>query len=315
MKAASGDLPSGPDWVFELKWDGMRILADIRESNSSKDGSHEIKLFSGNGIEATERFPELRGLGDAVAVPAVLDGEVVAIDADGLPSFAQLQHRIHFTGNAATLAADNPVAFVIFDVIEVQGQPLSDVPWDKRRRLLEQIVEPGPFWQLSTTHDDGEKLFAAVIERSLEGVMAKRRDSLYRGGSRSPQWRKVKHRDVREFVVGGWATGMGDRTGSLGSLLIGHHIDGELHYAGRVGSGINQSEQARLLALLDPIGRPDSSFVVAPETIPGRDIHHVQPIIVVQVAVGGWTTDRHVRHPSYLGQRIDVEPDQVIDQP
>jgi bifunctional non-homologous end joining protein LigD len=313
MKAASGDLPKGSDWVYELKWDGMRLLAFCDRG--------DLLLQSTNLLDVTPRFPELRELGRSMPTSEViLDGEVVAFGADGRPSFSRLQHRMHVSGEAeARRRVDTvPVLYLVFDLLHLDGHDLFDMPWCDRRALLEQLVEPGPTWRVPEVHEDGPALLAAATANRLEGVMAKRRDSRYEPGRRSPAWRKVKVRREQEFVVGGWLPGEGGRAGSLGSLLVGFH-DGpgapELRYAGRVGSGLTGSEIARLHALFDERETADCPFTPAPPPVVRRVAHWVRPDIVAQVAFGEWTDDDKLRHPSYLGTRDDVDAGDVVREP
>ncbi len=305
MKAASGDLPIGDGWTYEVKWDGMRILAHT-------DGERLV-LRSSNGIDATIRFPELAGLVAAVGNrPAVLDGEVVAF-ADGLPSFAALQNRMHVSNEteAARRAATNPVTFVVFDLLHFDGTDSTSVRYEQRRELLEQLVAPGDHWRVNDVHDDGEALLEAVTETGLEGVIAKRLDSNYQPGKRSPSWRKIKVRRHQELVVGGWGPGKGGRSGRIGGLLVGYYESGELRYAGRVGSGLNDGEIDRLMECFEPLVIQDCPFQELPPTADAKGAVWLQPRIVVEVAYGEWSPIGRLRHPSYLGQRIDANPSEV----
>ena len=236
MKAASGELPTGDEWVYELKWDGMRIVAMIDD-----DG---LRLTTTNQLAATASFPELDGLvglGEGLE-SLIIDGEVVAFGDDGRPNFGRLQGRMHVKDptEAKRRSIESPVSFVIFDVLHVNGNDLFEVPFGDRRRLLEQLVEPGEHWRLTDVHEgDAAALLDVVTEQGLEGLIAKQRTSRYLEGKRSPSWRKIKPRRRQEFVVGGWAEGKESRSGSVGSLLIGYYVDGELRHCGSVGSGLD----------------------------------------------------------------------------
>lgn len=303
MKAAPGDLPEGADWAYEIKWDGMRIVAFI------EDGA--VRLQSTNLLNVTHRFPELEDLADCLGgLDGILDGEVVSTDQHGRPSFARLQERIHVASRAGAeaKAVENPVSFIAFDILHLDGHDTTALPYESRRSLLEQAVQEGPSWRITTAHrDGGAELLAVVVENELEGVVAKRLSSTYREGRRSPEWIKVKPRRRQEFVVGGWATGQGSRAEAVGSLIVGvFDDDGLFHFAGRVGSGLDGAELRRLGALFDDLARETSPFAGPIPPKPGRRFYWVEPEVVVEVAFAEWIDDHHLRHPSYLGQRLDV---------
>ena len=308
MKAVAGRLPVGDDWVYEIKWDGMRAITAVTE--------HGVRAHSSRLNEITPRFPELAGLADALAVDAVLDGELVALGDDGLPSFSRLQGRMHLdrAHDIARKAAEIPVVYVLFDVLAIDGTETLALPYEQRRRLLEQLVEPGPTWQLASVHDDEpEALLQAVVDRGMEGLVAKRTASTYQPGARSADWIKVKPRRRQELVVGGLLSGEGGRSGSVGAVLVGYHDDVGLRFAGRVGSGLTDPECRALLQLVHRRGR--SPFVDGVPSVTGRTITFVDPDLVVEVAFGEWTPDGHLRHPVYLGRRADVDPAHVPREP
>ncbi len=314
MKATSGTLPKGSGWAYELKWDGMRVLADVRPE--------AVSAWTSNGLDATTRFPELAALGPALApVECVLDGEVVALDARGRPSFTRLQHRMHVATPAKVrlVAEEVPVEFVVFDLLRLGGHDTTGLPWSDRHRLLQGLAEDfPPGVQAAQAFDDGEALLAATRAQGLEGVMAKRVDSTYLPGSRTRSWIKVKVRRQQEVVVGGWAPGEGNRAGGLGSLLIGvHDAPGapELRYGGRVGSGFTAAELLRMERLLRPLAVDACPFTPEPPPLYVRGSHWVRPEVVVEVAYGEWTDDGRLRHPVYLGQRDDIDPAAVVQEP
>ena len=311
MKATSGPLPVGDGWVYEIKWDGMRVLADV-----SPDG---VRAWSANGRDASAAFPELAALAAALApLDALLDGEVVALDASGRPSFERLQGRMHVTSAAESLrrAADTPIAYVVFDLLRLGGHDLTDRPWHERRRLLEQIADDlPPGVDVAQVYDDGADLLAVAGQRGLEGVVAKRTDATYVPGARSRNWVKVKVRRHDEFLVGGWSGGEGNREGRLGSLLVGYHEvagDGVLRYAGRVGSGFTSPELDRMAQRLAPLAIDDCPFDPPPPALHARGAHWVRPEVVVEIAYGEWTVEGRLRHPVYLGERTDVDADAVV---
>jgi bifunctional non-homologous end joining protein LigD len=311
MKATSGPLPTGDGWCYEVKWDGMRALAFVDAGT--------VRVQSYNERDVTVSWPELTGLPEAVTgSTAILDGELVATDAEGRPSFGLLQQRMHVTAPAevAARAAEVPVAYVVFDLLHLDGHDLCGLPLTDRRRLLDQVLDPGPRWRTSPVHDDGEALLEAATERGLEGVVAKRLDSTYEPGKRTRTWIKVKVRRRQEMVVGGWLPGEGNRTGRLGALLVGYHDapgdGGPLRFAGRVGTGFKDAELTRLGALLADLATDDCPFEPPPpraEILRGP--RWVRPELVAELEYGEWTHDDRLRHPSYLGLRTDKAPEDV----
>lgn len=314
MKATSGTLPRGSGWVYELKWDGMRVLTEV--------GPAGVRAWSSNGKDVTVSFPELGALGPALApVECVLDGEVVALDAAGRPSFTRLQHRMHVTvpTEARRRAQEVPVEYVVFDLLGLGGHDTTGLAWADRHRLLQGLAEDlPPGIDVAQAFEDGEALLAATRARGLEGIIAKRVDSTYVPGGRTRSWVKVKVRRQQEVVVGGWAPGEGSRSGGLGSLLIGvHDAPGapELRYGGRVGSGFTGAELRRMEQVLRPLEIDECPFTPVPPALYVRGSHWVRPEVVAEVAYGEWTDDGRLRHPVYLGQRDDVDPANVIREP
>jgi bifunctional non-homologous end joining protein LigD len=312
MKAVAGELPADEDgWAFEIKWDGMRILSFV-------DGGR-VGLQSANLIDVTIRFPELASLHEAVATrTAVLDGEVVVFDDEGRPSFGRLQPRMHLASarEARQRSATSPVCYLLFDVLHADGEDTTVLPYVDRRRLLTELVEPAGRWQVPAYHvGEGAHLLEATGEQGLEGLVAKRLDSRYEIGRRSPTWRKMKVRREQEFVVGGWQAGEGNREGRLGSLLVGYYDGDRLRYAGKVGTGFTFRELGRLAGLLAPLAVDASPFDPEPPRLVARVAHWVRPELVAQVAFGEWTQDDILRHPAYLGLRDDKDAREVTRDP
>lgn len=315
MKATSGELPLGEPWRYEVKWDGMRALVFV------DDGS--VRVQSSNERDVTASWPELAGLAAALPVgAALLDGELVATDAQGRPSFGRLQQRMHLTrpADVAAKAAEVPVTYVVFDLLHLDGTDLMGLPLAERRRLLDQVLDPGPRWQRSPLHDDGEALLEAARAQGLEGVVAKRLDSVYEPGKRVRTWLKVKVRQQQELVVGGWVPGEGSRAGRIGALLLGYHdapgTGGPLRFAGRVGTGFTEAELRRLEGLLAPLATDVCPFDPPPPPAElRRGPRWVRPELVAEVAYGEWTHDGRLRHPSYLGLRTDKAAVDVTRDP
>jgi bifunctional non-homologous end joining protein LigD len=247
----------------------------------------------------------------------LLDGELVATDEEGRPSFGLLQQRMHVAdpAEAARRAAEVPVAYVAFDLLHLDGHDLTGLPLTDRRRLLDQVLEPGPRWRCSPLHDDGPALLEATKERGLEGVVAKRLDSRYEPGKRTRTWLKVKVRRRQEMVVGGWLPGEGNRTGRIGALLVGYHDTpgvGPLTFAGRVGTGFKDAELHRLGTLFEGLASDECPFDPPPpraEILRGP--RWVRPELIAELEFGEWTGDGRLRHPSYLGLRDDKAAEDV----
>ncbi|MEM7338030.1 MAG: non-homologous end-joining DNA ligase [Actinomycetota bacterium] len=306
MKAVLGPLPAGDEWAFELKWDGVRVQAHCRPSTDPSTAS-ALTLFSMSGRDVTSHYPELADLASALALPAVIDGEVVVFDGDQ-PSFGRLQHRMHVSRPTPNLVVDHPVWFVAFDLLALDDRSILDLPLRQRRSLLGQILDDGARWRVSPQAvGQGDELLAIATERGLEGVMAKRLDSRYRPG-RSSDWVKVKLRRRQEFVVGGWLPGQGALEGTIGSLVIGVYSNGVLAPVGSVGSGLTDAERAILADLMRPAEH--CPFGHEPELVRGPAVW-VEPELVIEVEYGSWPADGNVRHPVYAGRRSDVDPQLV----
>jgi bifunctional non-homologous end joining protein LigD len=311
MLATAGDLP--PDdhgWAYEMKWDGVRALALIENG--------VVRLWSRSGRDITSSYPELAPMGSAVAASrVVLDGEIVAFAGGQWPSFEALQQRINVSHPAqiARLAAEIPVSYLAFDLLCVDGQPLLDEPYSRRRGLLDGLGLSGRYWQTPPSFTDvtGRELLAVSRQQGLEGVVAKRLTSRYDPGKRSPAWRKIKIVLRQEAVVGGWKPGEGGRSGRIGSLLIGVQAAGGLAYAGHVGTGFTQSTLAMLGERLFPLRRDSSPFLAAP--VPpehARAAVWAEPELVIEIAFGGWTSAGVMRAASYKGLRDDKDPAEVV---
>ena len=307
MLAGAGDVPQPEaNWSFEIKWDGVRAIAYAPPGR--------LRLESRNLREITDSYPEVRGLlRDLGMREAVLDGEIVAFDDDGRPSFERLQSRMHVTSSSAVrrLAASTPVVYAIFDLLYLDGRSLMTFPYTERRARLQALELGGPAWRVPAAHPgQGTRLLQATEVQGLEGIVAKRLDSRYEPGRRTGAWVKVKHTLNQELVIGGWLPGEGRRTDRIGALLMGYHEDGAFRYAGRVGTGFTDQTLADLAARLPPLRRTTSPFTSAPK-LP-RNAVFVEPCVVAEIEFRQWTSDRVMRAPSYKGLREDKAPREVV---
>ncbi len=345
MLASPAPLPRREDgWAFELKWDGVRALAYL------KPGRVHIESRNRNAIDS--RYPELRALGRQLGMrEALLDGEIVAFDEHGAPSFERLARRMHQTSEHTIrrLAEQLPVTYVIFDLLHLDGRSTMDLPYAQRRALLEELQLSGPAWQTPANHTAGHAraLLRATATRGLEGLVAKALDSPYRPGERSREWLKIKNTARQELVIGGWLPGKGNREGSIGALLMGYYervgapdtsakperqrspSDSRragderenigrigrgrrvLRYAGRVGTGFDDAELRRLQRELNTRARRTSPFAGI-GVQPPREARYIKPNLVAEIEFSHWTRDTILRHSVYRGLRADKPAREVV---
>ncbi len=304
LATATDALPTGDEWAAEVKWDGIRAGALL------VDGG--LRLITRNGNDVTVAYPELAGLAASIGRDALLDGEIVATDAAGNPSFERLQQRMHVRDQVAIarLADEIPVAYLSFDVLELDGLPRVDETWHARRGALESLGVAGPCWQTPPVSVGGATtLFELTEARGLEGVVAKHVESRYEFGRRSRMWRKVKHFHTGDFVVGGYEPGTRGRANTIGALLLGVYDGDTLVFAGEVGTGFTHATLAILHEALERIRRPTSPFAAG--IMPPRGAVFVEPVIVVEVRFAHWTDAGVVRAPSFRGVRADIDPRSV----
>jgi bifunctional non-homologous end joining protein LigD len=313
MLATAGSLP--PDdhtWAYEMKWDGVRAIAFVEGGT--------VQLWSRTGREITHSYPELQELAAAAgAARAVLDGEIVAFGGGTWPSFETLQQRINISSPAQIrlLAAQVPVSYLAFDLLCLDGRPLLDAPYSERRALLDGLGLNGRHCQTPPAFTDvaGADLVAVSKQHGLEGVVAKRRESRYEPGKRSPAWRKIKNVRRQEAVVGGWKPGEGVRAGLIGSLLIGVQGAAGLEYAGHVGTGFSEETLAMLGQRLAPLRRESSPFAAPVPPEHARVAIWTEPRLVIEVAFGSWTSAGVMRAAAYKGLRTDKDPAEVVREP
>ncbi|MGZ8563717.1 MAG: DNA ligase D, partial [Candidatus Limnocylindria bacterium] len=305
-----------PAWLFEVKWDGYRVEAVLRDGR--------VRLWTRNRVDAATYFPDLAGASDWIAArEAVVDGEVVALDADGRPDFSLLQDRTGLRGLEAATGrrsrdaappteeerAAIPLAYMVFDLLHHDGRSLLDVPLEERKRLLRRVLRPHPMVRYAShVVGEGAAFVEAAAEQGLEGIVAKRRASRYEAGKRSRDWLKVKLRREQELVVVGWLPGQGSHA-DLGSLIVAVNADGRLRHAGQVGSGIGDVMRRRLLEAMKPTVRDISPLEVVPRLPAAR---WVEPTIVIRAEFAGWTSDGLLRQAAFKGIEIGKDPGAVV---
>jgi bifunctional non-homologous end joining protein LigD len=295
------EVPGGDGWLFEVKWDGYRALAYVRGS--------ETTLVSRNDNDLTQRFSNIaKEISKAVKSPhAVVDGEVCALDEQGRASFSAMQQ-----GNG-------PLVYYAFDLLELDGEPLVELPLTERQARLAKLLDKrNRTVRISETFDDGDALYEAAKQQELEGIMAKRADSKYYPGRRSRDWLKIKTHGKQEFIIAGYTHGGGRRAGLFGSLILAVRDGNELKYVGNVGTGFNDREIRRLLDLLKPLQRKTSPFKEIPKMPRVRkdEIVWVEPELVAEVEFAEFTHDGRLRAPSYQELREDKGAEEVeLEEP
>jgi bifunctional non-homologous end joining protein LigD len=311
------DVPAGADWVFEPKYDGIRILAFA----AGRSASGKVALLSRNGLDKTKQFPEivdaLRALHAKVKRAFVIDGEIVAMHNGAPLRFQELQGRMHTTdvGAIERHRNDAPTALFVFDMLMDGRQSLVAEPWQERRKHLTALLHTpvrSKTLQLSDVSDDGIKMLRQAHRRGWEGIIAKRRDATYAVGKRSHAWIKLKIERRQEFVVGGWTEPRNSRE-HLGALLLGYYDHGKLIYAGHTGTGFDRASLRDMSARLSRIERKTSPFTTTPRT--NAPAHWTRPDVVVEIRFNEWTADGKLRQPVFLGVRDDKPAREVVHEP
>ena len=302
MLAKSGELPRDePAWGFEVKWDGIRTILFCDHGHMALQGR--------NGTDFTGRYPEVRELARELgARRLILDGEIVAFDEEGRPSFERLQSRMHLGSDSAVRRRmrDIPVTYVAFDLLYLDGRSTMALSYEERRKVLDALEFQGPAWRAPAyQRGEGSALLAATKELGIEGVVAKRLSSSYEPGRRASAWVKVKNICEQDVVIGGWAPGEGKRSGRVGALVTGLYEDGRLVYAGKVGTGFTDRTLAILERELAPLRRGSSPF--QGRSAPKGTIF-VEPRLVARVELREWTKSGTMRAPSFKGLRDDIDP-------
>jgi bifunctional non-homologous end joining protein LigD len=302
MAVLTGEPFDDDEWLFEVKWDGHRCLANLGTAT---------RLTSRTTRDMTAQFPELIDMHRQLAARnAVVDGEIVALDRDGRPSFERMQDRFHrHPEELARHRGRVPVQFLAFDLLWLDGQPLLELPLVERRaRLAEVLVETRDIRLSQVVEGAGTAFFEQVKELKLEGIVAKRAASPYRPGVRSPDWRKVKALCLQDCVIVGWTPGKGGRAATLGSLLLAVYDGGRLRYAGNVGTGFTHASLADLQQQLVPLEVPRPMFEGFEGTLRPRGARFVRPELVCEVEYLKWTQDDKLRAASFKGLRPDKPP-------
>jgi bifunctional non-homologous end joining protein LigD len=321
MLAKNGRIPESDsdEWAYEIKWDGIRALGYAEHGRWF--------MLSRRLEDVTARYPELAPIGELLAErAAILDGEVVALDEDGRPRFQLIQSRMGLTSPSVikARAARTPVDYVIFDLLHLDGHSVRELPYTRRRELLEELGLDGPRWRTPRyRHGGGASLLEAARLQGLEGIVAKRCDSPYRTGRRSSEWVKERVWRTQEFVVGGYIPGEGRRSNRVGSLLVGYYDrraselgKGEsqtLHFAGAVGSGLTEELIESLTRELHGRERSSSPFDVGAPTGPkARTAVWCEPELVCEASWTEWTNEGTLRQPAFKAMRDDKDPREIV---
>jgi bifunctional non-homologous end joining protein LigD len=318
MMARLSKLPyNEEDFGYEIKWDGVRAIA------FAEGGS--LRLQSRNLLDNTRQYTELQPLAGALkSHTAILDGEIVALNEQGIPSFELLQNRMGQTALSATrlLSARYPVTYMIFDLLYLDDRSLMHLPYVERRKQLDLLKLDGPAWHTPPYHaGDGKALLEASRAQKLEGIIAKKLSSIYEPGQRSGAWLKIKNVNRQECVIGGYLLGEGSRHGRIGALLLGYYdiiareatkrgVAQKLVYAGKAGTGFTDAMLDKLAAALKPLVTTQRPFEVDPPKF--RAAIYVEPKLVGEFEFTEWTNQHMMRHPSFKGLRADKNPRDVV---
>lgn len=303
MKSFLADAPPrGDEWLFEVKWDGVRAICFIDDKS--------VRLTSRTGHSCERQYPELSVIGHQLAAKqVVLDGEICVLDKSGVSSFSLIQPRIAVTdpNTISHLARRTPVTLFVFDLLYLDGYDLRSVPLIERKRALASILQPSPVMRYSDHFvNQGEEMLQAARATGLEGILAKRATSKYQS-KRSQDWVKIKIVSQQEFIICGYTTGERDY---FSSLVLGLYEKGKLVYVGNVGTGFDQNLLESIYRRIEPLTTANSPFAETPQML--RAAIWVRPEVVCEVKFASWTEDQRLRAPVFLGLRPDVEPTECV---
>ncbi|MDT5210725.1 MAG: bifunctional non-ous end joining protein LigD [Mycobacterium sp.] len=297
MLATEGSIDKlkSAQWAFEGKWDGYRVLVDANHG--------QLNLRSRSGRDVTDEYPQFEALAaDLADHHVILDGEAVALDQSGVPSFGEMQNR----------ARSTRVEYWAFDILHLDGRSLLRAKYSDRRRLLEALAEASGLIVPDQLPGDGPEAMEYARKRRWEGVVAKKRDSTYQAGRRSSSWIKDKIWNTQEVVIGGWRQGEGGRSSGIGALMLGIPADGGLQFVGRVGTGFTEKELTKLKGMLKPLATDESPFNARLSNLDAKGVTFVRPELVGEVRYSERTSDDRLRQPSWRGLRPDKTPDEVV---
>ncbi|MGZ5367458.1 MAG: ATP-dependent DNA ligase [Aeromicrobium sp.] len=297
MLATEGSIGklTSAQWAFEGKWDGYRVLVDANHGR--------LNLRSRRGRDVTDEYPQFAALAaDLADHQVILDGEAVALDEHGVPSFSEMQNR----------ARSTRVEFWAFDILYLDGRSLLKAKYSDRRRLLEALASGGGLIVPDLLSGNGPEALEHARKQRWEGVVAKKRDATYQPGRRSSSWIKDKIWNTQEVVIGGWRKGEGGRSSGIGALMLGIPAEGGLQFVGRVGTGFTEKELTKLKGVLKPLETDESPFKTRFSKIDARGVTFVRPELVGEVRYSERTSDDRLRHASWRGLRTDKEPSEVV---
>jgi bifunctional non-homologous end joining protein LigD len=304
MLATLSEMPSNASaWGFEYKWDGIRALAYF-------DG-RRLVLESRNLIDITNQYPEFAGLGKTLGRKAILDGEIVALDGKGNPSFKMLQSRMHLTRGIEAAAEKVTAYYFVFDILYIESEDVMGKTYIERRKILEGLDIKHKYVHVPAYHvGQGKRMLEAAREKGIEGVMAKALDSLYQPGRRTPEWRKIKIEHGQEFVIGGWIPER-QNAGRVGAILVGYYDGSKLEFSGKVGTGFSDETHTILIKAFKPLARVSNPFA---SEINMKGVNWLSPKLVAEIQYRRWPDGGMIQQASFKGLRSDKLAHDIIHE-